>query len=424
MEMKKKKIENEKHNKEETKIEEVKPKIKMKLRPFEIVLMVVVATIVGVVGGTFTTCLYWNKAMADYNKQADINKELEDFSQVYESIINNYYKDIDSKDLTQAAIQGMLSSLNDPYAAYMTEAEKVQFDERMQGEYTGIGVELITAPDKTVTITDVFDNTPAQKAGIKIGDIITKVDGKSTSDMTATDLATYIKSSSHNTFDFEIKRGNQTISVNIRKQRVELKSVISRVIEKNHKKVGYIQVTIFASNTYDQFRREVLSLESKNVSSIIIDVRDNAGGYLFVAEEMLSMFMRQGSILYQLESKTATIKTYDKTEEYKTYPVAILINKDSASASEILAAAFKENYGSKVIGETSYGKGTVQETQDMDKGAMIKFTIQKWLTPNGEWIDGKGETPTNTVKLSSDYTNNPSEANDNQLQTTLNLLTK
>jgi carboxyl-terminal processing protease len=294
----------------------------------------------------------------------------------------------------------------------------------MLGEYEGLGVELLSDTNNNVTIITVFDNSPAKKAGILVGDIIKEVDKKDATKMTSTEIANYIKDSKLKTFNIKVDRNGTTYSYNIKKEKIELKSVTTKIFNTNNKKVGYIYISIFANNTYTQFRDALLDMEKNNIDSLVIDVRDNAGGYLHIANEMISLFLKKDSIVYQIETKGSIAKVYDHTEDYRTYPIAVLINKQSASASEILASALKDVYHSMIIGEASYGKGTVQQTEDLGNGAMIKYTIQKWLTPNGDWIDGKGVEPTTSITLDSKYQLEPTDANDNQLQKALELLTK
>ena len=152
-------------------------------------------------------------------------------------------------------------------------------------------------------------------------------------------------------------------------------------------------------------------------------MRSNSGGYLSSVTDICSLFLKKGDIIYQLEDTSGTVKKKDTTKEKRTYSVAVLINKESASASEILASAIKESYKGLVVGTNSYGKGTVQQTKKLLDGSMIKYTTQKWLTPDGNFINEVGVTPTNIVELSEEYFENPSRSTDNQLQEALNLLT-
>lgn len=393
-------------------------------RNVAIASLIIVAALIGAIGGTVFTYYLGDKNNTDSSDKLEINKDLKEFSELYESIIKDYYKTVDKDTILESAIQGMISALNDPYASYLNEDEKQSFDERMQGEYYGIGVELSSDTTNPIVITNVFDNTPAQKAGLIIGDVIVGVDEEDMSTMTTAKLATYIKTKQGNTTKLDIKRGDKVLNLSITRAKVILTSATGKVIIKNDKKVGYINISLFANNTYTQFKEASEALEDEDITSLIIDVRNNSGGYLHIANKIVSMFLAKENIIYQLETKDGTQKIYDLSSEKRSYPVSILINEGSASASEILAAAFKDNYNSQLIGRKTYGKGTVQETIDTGNGAMIKFTVQNWLTPKGASIDGVGLEPTINIALDAKYLTDPIDDNDNQLQTALDLLTK
>ena len=404
--------------------ERKKGEVKTSFKLIEVAVIVAVVTFIGMFCGVFITYSQLSYDRTIEGKQYNINKDLGELSDIYESILDNYYKDIDKDVLIDAAIDGMLSSLDDPYSSYLDSIEKVIFDERMRGEYRGIGVELITNSKGEIIILNVFNNTPAQRGGLKSGDIITMIDDKDTSNMSSSDIANHIKRKSEDSVIIKVDRNGKTLTFPLSKEKVILESVTSETFVRNEKKVGYIGVSIFAGNTYKQFREAVLELEKEKIDSLIIDVRNNSGGYLDSVVKVVSMFLPEDTIIYQIESNKVITKYYDKTEEKREYPVTILINKQSASASEILAAAFKEIYNSQVVGIKSFGKGTVQETKDLENGGMIKFTTQRWLTPKGNSIDRVGVEPTVVVTIDSGYWLEPTTEKDNQLQKAIEILTK
>ena len=196
------------------------------------------------------------------------------------------------------------------------------------------------------------------------------------------------------------------------------------VIDKNDKKVGYISIDVFSSTTYKQFKKEYNSLVNKKIDSLIIDVRNNPGGQLDDVKEILQLLEKRDKVLYQIQTKNIKNKVYDGTKSYCNYKISILINKGSASASEILATSLKENNKAILVGKTTYGKGTVQKAYSLSSGATLKYTTQKWLTPKGNWINEKGITPDEEVDLSDEYKENPSDDTDNQLQKAIEVLTK
>ena len=239
----------------------------------------------------------------------------------------------------------------------------------------------------------VYDDTPAKEAGILTGDIITKVNDESVAEKTSTELGTLIKESKTDTVKITIKRGEEELSFNVKRKTLYNPAVSSKVIEQNEKRIGYIALTKFSDTAYEQFNKELKKIESSNIDSLIIDVRNNTGGYLNEATKKAELFIEKGKTIYSLENKNKTEITKDETEEQRSYKVGILINGSSASASEVLAAALKYSYGASLIGTKSYGKGKVQQTSNLSDGAMIKYTTARWLTPEGNCIDGVGLTP-------------------------------
>ena len=206
--------------------------------------------------------------------------------------------------------------------------------------------------------------------------------------------------------------------------KVEIPYVSGEIFEKNGKKIGYLDITLFSGTSYKQFKNELNKLEKEKIDSLVIDVRGNNGGYLSSVTDICNLFLEKNKIIYKLEDDSGTQDKKDTTKEKRTYKIAVLINGGSASASEILASAIKESYGGLVVGTKSYGKGTVQQTKKLLDGSMIKYTTQKWLTPNGNFINEVGVEPTNEIELNESYYENPSYDTDNQLQEALNLVSE
>ena len=183
-----------------------------------------------------------------------------------------------------------------------------------------------------------------------------------------------------------------------------------------------MSVSIFGQKTYSQFKDALLKLESQNMDSLIIDLRGNTGGYLYTVTNMLEEFVGKDNIMYQIQSSNGIKKYKSSKETSRKYKIVILVDENSASASEIMAASMKENYGAILVGKTTYGKGTVQTTKNLSNGSMIKYTIEKWLTPNGKNIDKEGITPDYDVNIGDSYLNSPTKENDMQLKKALDLL--
>lgn len=345
-----------------------------------------------------------------------LDKELQEIIKNYEYINSNYYGDLDKSKMVEAAIQGMLGTL-DKHSTYVGDSDS-EANMELEGSYKGIGVQVYTDDNKNIVIHSVFKNSPASKAGIKDGDILIKVAGESLEGMDSSRVSEIIKKQKGK-FDIVLKRGEEEITVTVSLSSVDFTSVVSKVIEKDDKKVGYIYASIFANNTYKQFKKELLKLEKKGIDSLIIDLRDNSGGHLTCAEDILSLFLDSTHPIYQLKGDKKNTKYYSKGNKDKEYKIVMLVNNGSASASELTTSALKEQYGAVVIGLKTYGKATIQEMQDLSTGGKYKLTTKMWLTSKGKKLNGSGITPDIEVSLDDKYKEEPKMENDNQLQKAL-----
>ena len=370
----------------------------------------------------FFTCFSLNKILSGGKNYRLLSKDLNKFVDTYQTILKNYPDKLDTSKLVESAIEGMMSSIGDKYTTYNDVDGATTFNETVSGTYEGIGC-LVTTTENSIQIIEVFDDSPASKAGLKEKDIIKKIDGQDFSDKTSSDMANYIKESDKKEIKITIQRDSEEKEVKLKRQKLEVPTVTTKIYENNDKKIGYIDISIFSSVTDKQFKEKLKELEKKEIDGLIIDVRDNNGGYLNVVTNIASNLLKKGDIIYKLEKSNKKVETKkDTTKEKRTYPIAVLVNAGSASASEILASAIKESYKGFVVGTNTYGKGTVQQTMNLEDGSMIKYTIENWLTPNGNWINEVGVTPTNVVELDEIYYQKPISENDNQLQEAINLV--
>ena len=351
-----------------------------------------------------------------------VTKDLKKVVDTYYAIVDNYYGELDRDKLIDGAVEGMISSVGDTFTSYSDTDSTSSFDETINGSYEGIGCTVATLEDGTISVIDMFEDSPSYKAGLKVGDIILKVDGESYEGKNSNDISNYIKNSGKSKIVLTVKRDNEEKDISINLSKVEIPHVSGKVIEQDSKKIGYIKISLFASNSYKQFKNKLDELEKSNIDDLIIDVRDNSGGYLSSVTDICNLFLDKGKVIYQLEDSKGKVKKKDTTKEKRKYDIVVLINGGSASASEILASAIKESYGGDIVGTNSYGKGTVQQTKKLLDGSMIKYTTQKWLTPDGNSINGVGVTPTKVVELNEEYFNNPTNENDNQLQEAIKLI--
>ena len=353
-----------------------------------------------------------------------VTRDLDKVIDTYYAIVDNYYGELDKNSIIDGAVEGMISSVGDTFTTYTTTDDTEIFNETINGSYEGIGCSVATYNDGKIVVVEVFEDSPAYTSGLKVGDIITKIDDNSLEGKSGTDVSNYVKNSGKDKVVLTITRESEEKEITINLSKVDIPYVSGEIIEKEGKKIGYIKISLFANNSYKQFKNKLEKLEKENIDGLIIDVRDNSGGYLTSVTDICNLFLEKGKVIYQLQDESGKVKKKDTTKEKRTYDIAVLINRSSASASEILASAIKESYKGLVVGESSYGKGTVQQTKKLLDGSMIKYTTQKWLTPNGNFINEIGVTPTNEVILSEDYYKTPSIETDNQLQEALNLLTK
>lgn len=350
-----------------------------------------------------------------------VTKDLKKVVDTYYAIVDNYYGNLDKKVLIDGAVEGMISSVGDTFTSYSDADTTDTFNETISGSYEGIGCSVASFEDGTIKVVSIFDNSPSSKAGLEVNDIITKVDGESYEGKSSVDISNYIKNSGKNKVVLTVKRNDEEKDITINLGKVEIPYVSGEVFENNDKKIGYINISLFSSNSYDQFKNKLKEIETQNIDGLIIDVRNNSGGYLTSVTDICNLFLKKGDIIYQLEDSKGKVKKKDTTKEKRNYKVVVLINGGSASASEILASAIKESYGGEVVGTNSYGKGTVQQTKKLLDGSMIKYTTQKWLTPNGNSINEVGVVPTKEVVLDDKYLEEPTKENDNQLQEAIKL---
>ena len=360
-----------------------------------------------------------NKTEVSYSKT---KKGFDSLYETYDTIMSEYYKDVDSDKLIEGAINGMLESLDDEHTMYFDKKSKEEFDSELSGNYYGVGAQIQLTSDETIKITKVFDDSPAKKAGLKEEDVFVSVDGTSVKGKSATEVANMLKSDSVKTSTIVVKRNDKELTFKVTKENITLFSVSSEMLDNNGKNVGYLSVSIFGQKTYSQFKDALTKLEKQDMDSLIIDLRGNTGGYLSTVTNMLEEFIDKGNVIYQIQSSSG-VKQYKTVKASdKKYKIVVLIDGGSASASEIMSAAMKEVYGATLVGQTTYGKGTVQTTKDLSNGSMIKYTIEKWLTPSGKNIDKEGIKPDYEVELGDSYKNNPTKENDAQLQKALDLL--
>jgi len=396
-------------------------KKKIKLNTIEILVLVTIPSLLlSIISGS----LVYSRLNNTGKVTTTNNKYVNEFINTYNKLLEEYYEDLDENKLVEAAINGMLTYTGDDYTIYMNEDATEQLNEKLDGIYEGIGVKISLDEQGNIYIYEVFNDTPASQAGILVNDILLSINDESVIGKTTEEASNIIKNAKEPKIKITIKRNEEELTFDVERKQLIVPATKSSIKEVNDKKIGYIKIETFSSTIDTQVLSTLTSMESEGINSLIIDLRDNTGGYLTTCTKIVEMFLKKDKIMYTIKSKKDSVDYKDTTEESRNYPIVVLINGQSASASEILASALKYSYGATIVGKASYGKGKVQTTGTLDDGTMIKYTSARWYTPFGNCIDGVGLVPDVEVDFSEEYINNPIEANDNQLNEAIRILSE
>lgn len=342
------------------------------------------------------------------------------FSNVWDLINQKYVGKIDYQKMLYGAISGMVSSLGDPYTAFMNPQEAQSFSEEMKGVFEGIGAEIGIRENQLIIIAPL-ENSPAKRAGLMAGDRILKINDEDTSGMHLLEAVTKIRGPQGTEVKLLINREgfSQPQEFKIVREVIRIKSVSWEMKKGN---VAYIRLRSFDEDSATAFKDAASEILAQNPSGIILDLRDNPGGYLDAAVEIASKFIPQGTIVYE-KFKSGKIKEYKATGKatLEKFKLVVLINKGAASASEIVAGAIRDHRRGMLVGEKTFGKGSVQDWDKFPGGSALRITVAYWLTPNGDSINEKGIVPDIEVKITdADY----NKGKDPQLDQALRLLTK
>ncbi len=330
----------------------------------------------------------------------NINIDFKLFWDTWDLLSNSYLdkKSIDQSKLFYGAISGMVASLGDPYTVFLPPQQQKISQEELNGSFEGVGIQLGFNKDKKLAVIAPLDGTPAQKEGVKPLDLIVKIDGKDTTSMALPDAVNLIRGPKGTKVELTIFREGEsdTRVFSITRDNIIVKSVeISYKNTKSGKKVAIIKLSRFGERTNDEWNQVVSDLISASSQAIVLDMRNNPGGFLESAVFIGSEFLEGGNVVLQENSEgVRTPFQVNRVGKLFTMPMVVLINKGSASASEIVAGALQDRKRAKLIGEKSFGKGTIQEAEDLTGGTGIHITVAKWLTPNGNWVnDAQGLEP-------------------------------
>lgn len=368
---------------------------------FNLISVIVIICVTSVISAITTGVIISNNYGLSY-KSVNEDEKLNEFLKAYSNIVDNYYENVDKEKMLDAAINGMLNYLGDNYTTYLNSDQSKELEKRLAGSYEGIGISL-----QGQQVASVVENGPAARSGILVGDKVSKVNGTDVSSLNSGAISALITTSKKKSVTLLIERNGESLEFNVNIESIPLSSVEEKLLENN---IGYIKMDIFSKNLAEQVKTSLNNLKNQGMNRLIIDLRDNTGGYLDSAEKTASLLLEKGKLIYSLQDKNKKEEYYDETDECENIPIVILINNNTASAAEILAAALKDSYSNTtIVGEKSFGKGKVQQTYDLSDGSKAKYTSAKWLRPNGDCIDTIGISPDVEASLSYEYDENGNE---------------
>lgn len=308
-----------------------------------------------------------------------------------------YIGEVDEKTLQESMLKGYVAGLGDPYSSYFTKEETKEFNEMTSGEFSGVGAILNMNKDtQEVELVKIYKGYPADKAGLKAGDVVIKVDNTDVTGMTLQEVVSMIKGEKGTEVKITVTRGEgeEELTVTAVRDTVQVQTVDYRMLENQ---IGYIQVTEFDAVTAEQYQKAMDDLTQQGMTGLVVDLRGNPGGSLDTVCQMLDTMLPEGLIVYMEDKSGARTEETSDAEHQFTKPLAVLVDGNSASASEIFAGAIQDYGIGKIVGTQTYGKGVVQQMFELKDGSSVKLTIAEYFTPKGRNINGKGITP--DVKL-------------------------
>ena len=395
-----------------------------KIRRQKIYRVVMIVILTAVITFMVTTIVMYNKFnnlyASDSNTSNSTNTSNEyslvQTLQTFKTMINQLYiGDIDEESMLEGAIKGYVEGLGDPYTEYLTKEEMEEFTEETNSEYVGIGVYVGNdTVNNTILVVGVMKSSPAEEAGIQIGDVIEKIDGVAYTGKQLDEATKVLKAEEGTTATLTIRRDNEEKELTVVRRKITVQHVASEMLENN---IAYIQIDSFDANVASSFEEQITSLINNGATGIIIDLRNNGGGIVDEATGIADLFLDKGETILITKSKKENNEEETKSERdpiVKDIPVVILVNEATASASEILAGALKDNYGATIIGKQTYGKGVIQTLYTLTDGSGIKITTEEYYTPNHNQINEVGITPDIEVDIT--------ENEDTQLQRAIEVL--
>ncbi len=361
----------------------------IRMKKFHFVMLLFLAVFLSAGITTFALAFGDEKAVTVANERTEFDK----LYSAFDTLKGSYFAKVDEEKLIDGAINGMVDSLDDPYSDYMDKKEAKSFDDSISSSFNGIGAE-IQEQDGYIMVVSPIKDSPAEKAGLKPNDKIMSVDGKSIQGMSANKAVLLIRGEKGTTVKLSIQRPGigEIMDVSIVRDTIPIETVYGEMLEDG---IAKIQITSFSSNTTKELIAKLDELKNQGMKGLVLDLRQNPGGLLEEAINISSLFLPNNEVILQIEDRNGKRKavTSTNTKDSPNVPLVVVIDKGSASASEILAAAVQESADVTLVGEKSFGKGTVQQARKFTDGSNLKLTTEKWLTPDGNWIHKKGITP-------------------------------
>ena len=383
-----------------------------KNRIYKTLMLVVLTAIVTFMITAFSMYSYFNdeSLLSVFSSNSDEkedeestqnNTKFDKYLKRIKSTINKYYlwkDDIDESKLEEGAVKGYVEGLGDEYTEYIPADEMEEYTENITGNFVGIGIYMVAdSSSNRVVVYYPIPNSPAEKAGIKAGDQIISVDGTEYTSDDFNSIADYIKGEAGTTVKLEIERNGERMSFEIKREKINTNPITTEILENN---IGYLKLPSFDEGTASDFEEKVKELQQKGAKSIIIDLRNNGGGIVNEATDIADMLLEKGkTIISTTDNKDKKEITYSKNDAKFTMPVVVLVNSNSASASEILACSLQDNERAKIVGTKTFGKGIIQTLLSLNDGSGLKITTEEYYTPKGTTIHKVGIVPDEVVTL-------------------------
>lgn len=387
----------------------------LRFRPFQVSFVIVGVFVAGfILGNQFNI----SQAQSDTTAPRGAEVAFEPFWQVYNLIESEYLEPVEPEKLVDGAIQGMIEALDDQFSGYMDPSVYPLMNADLSGTVEGIGALVETDEEtKEIRIASVLEGSPAEAAGVQDGDVFVQVNGEDVTGLTQMELVTKVRGPAGTTVQLTMRRGEELVEFTITRAKIVVPNVEFKTLDGN---IGYIKMRDFSADARAKLDEALKALDVNALDGLVFDLRGNPGGLLTSAIDIASAFIKDGTILVE-DFGNGEQRTFEANGSYIgiSVPMVVLVDEDSASASELVAGALQDRDRAEIVGETTFGKGTVQTWRELVNGGGVRLTIARWLTPNGHWIHEQGITPDIVVEWTPENRDDP---NDPQLKAALDYL--